>query len=149
MPLISPPPSNHPFCNNSNIIKIKNFDFYIVHCPVGHDEEETRANFGLFGLTTQMPNSECVGALFITHSNIDSLSNYKRARLYDKKEYPNLRRGFNIFKQNIIIHLESEGNCCWELYSRKRFRGTDKQDIIPGISFYPDFQPRSIRKKNC
>ena len=120
-----------------------------MHCPVGHDETETRAPFGLFGLTRQRPNSECVGALFITHSNINSLSNYKTARLYDKKEYPNLRRGFKIFKQNVIIHLESEGNCCWELYNRKRFRGTDKQDITPGISFYPDFQPRSIRKRNC
>ena len=127
--------------------------FFTVHCPLEHNEKETRT-FTLWHRPLPLPpkkktNDKCDGSLFITHSNINSLSDYKRARLHERIEYPNLRRGFKIFKQNVIIQLEAEGNCCWEVYPRKKFGGANKQDIKPGISYYPEFPPRSVRKKDC
>merc|ERR1712141_809618 len=92
--------------------------------------------------------SNCVGSLNIAHEdeyrNIDYLI-LKGSRTH----YPNFKRGFPIMRRNAISHVEIYGNCCWEFYPQRKFKG-DKQTIFPGSNtIYPDFQPNSIMRLEC
>ena len=66
-----------------------------------------------------------------------------------KKQWPNIRRGFAAeLKTNTIIVMQGVGNCCWDIYSRKGYSG-EKKELFTGDPYAVEFQPISIRKKNC
>jgi hypothetical protein len=90
----------------------------------------------------------CIGALNIAHE--DDLRNINYLSLEGHRtKYPNIKRGFPIIRRNTISHVEIYGNCCWEFYPDRKFRG-EKQTIFPGSNLiYPDFQPNSIMKLEC
>ena len=85
---------------------------------------------------SKQQNLECVGSLIITHSNIKSLGDYKKIRLpggNTKMAFPWLIKGYKVLRQNVVIQLEGEGNCCWEIFDRPNFRNeANMQMIYPG-----------------
>ena len=105
---------------------------------------------GVSAFVTSSKNSEsqCIGSLTIAHEDV--LRNVKYISLKGhRKIYPNVRKGHPALRRNIISHVEVIGNCCWELYPKRKFRGK-KQSIFPtGDLTFPDFQPVSIRKGEC
>ena len=105
---------------------------------------------GVSAFVTSSKNSEsqCIGSLTIAHEDV--LRNVKYISLKGhRKTYPNVRKGHPALRRNIISHVEVIGNCCWELYPKRKFRGK-KQSIFPtGSLTFPDFQPVSIRKGEC
>jgi len=106
------------------------------------------AEFPVIDFTSTPFRTECFGQLEIVHANKNSLFNIDSFNLDGKrKNYPNIARGFPIFKRNIIIHVESN-ECCWELYGKRNFKG-QKQIIFPGSRVYPEFRPASIKKVLC
>ena len=104
-------------------------------------------NNSLF-LETLNSESECTGSLTIAHED-DRRNIHYLSLVGHRTQYPNIKRGFRILRRNIISHLEVFGNCCWELYPDRKFRGK-KQIISPGGDIiYPDFPPTSIKKVHC
>ena len=66
-----------------------------------------------------------------------------------RTHFSNIKRGFHILRRNTISYVKVFGNCCWELYPHRKFRG-EKQIASPGGDImYPDFQPISIKKLDC
>ena len=66
-----------------------------------------------------------------------------------RKAYPNIKRGFRFLRRNIVTEYEVTGDCCWELYEKKKFGG-QKQVVFPGANQnYPDFKPVSLKKLGC
>ena len=60
-----------------------------------------------------------------------------------------------VSRNNRILRINSEftaarvnGNCCWELYPRYRFRGS-KITMGPSEEKRLDFNPKSLKVKNC
>ncbi|XP_040579703.1 uncharacterized protein [Lepeophtheirus salmonis] len=47
-----------------------------------------------------------------------------------------------------VFRVEVVGNCCWEAYERKRFRGKF-ESYKPGFDTYPEILVKSIRKVHC
>ena len=66
-----------------------------------------------------------------------------------RDNYGNIKRGFPVMKRNTVNHVEVLGNCCWELYERRQFRG-NKEIISPGgNTVFPSFQPVSLKRIEC
>ena len=84
----------------------------------------------------------CTGSLTIMHYG-DTDSDFKRIRMTGKRYY-NLK----ILRNRVVVKVEAEGNCCWELHSDTGFRG-QLQEAQPGYSDPPDIQPKSVRRVNC
>ena len=64
-------------------------------------------------------------------------------------KWPNIRVGYAAaLKANIIIRLEGMGSCCWDIYSRRGYKGETKE-LSNGEEYDVEFQPISIRRKNC
>ena len=98
--------------------------------------------------SSRMSQSQCVGSLTIGHEDEDRTVKYINLHGV-RTHYPNLRRGFPIIRRHIISHVEVVGNCCWELYPERMFRGS-RQSIFPGGGWiHPNFQVVSIKKMEC
>ena len=102
------------------------------------------------GLISRSSSSEinCNGQLLIAHE--DMIGNIHYITLDGpKSQYPNIRKGYPAIRSNAVSHFDIFGDCCWEIYPIRRFRG-DKHVIYPsGDVLYTDFQPMSIRKVDC
>ena len=64
-------------------------------------------------------------------------------------DFPNLKRGFNELKNNVIMELEAVGICfCWEFYDEPRFQDkvVEKQLVCPGDKFQPKTRPGSVKR---
>ena len=98
--------------------------------------------------SSRMSESHCIGSLTIGHEYEDR--NVKYINLQGvRTQYPNLRRGFPIVRTQIISHVEVVGNCCWEPYPDRMFKGS-RQSIFPGGGWiHPNFQVVSIKKMEC
>ena len=93
----------------------------------------------------------CEGSLRIVHASQENLGEFQTTSLGGdgKKKWPNIRKGFAAeLKTNTIIRMEGVGNCCWDIYSRKGHSG-EKKELDSGDPYNVEFQPISIRKKNC
>ena len=119
------------------ILILKFLYFFLIGCGVS-----------AFVTSSKNSESQCIGSLTIAHEDV--LRNVKYISLKGhRKTYPNVRKGHPALRRNIISHVEVIGNCCWELYSKRKLRGK-KQSIFPtGSLTFPDFQPVSIRKGEC
>ena len=101
-------------------------------------------------LIAQSSSSEirCNGHLRIAHEDEDRNVNFITLE-GPRTAYRNIRRGFPAIRNNIINYIDTFGECCWEIYSNRAFRG-DKHVIYPsGDLVYADFQPVSIKKVDC
>ena len=92
--------------------------------------------------------SRCIGSLVIGHE--DDYGNINFLRLEGiRNGYQNIKRGYPHIRQNTISTLEVYGDCCWKIYSERRFEG-DYRILYPGEEVIStDFQPGSIRKIEC
>lgn len=96
----------------------------------------------------------CTGSLIFTHATVFTetevdgpqldLAQLAQLRLAGQ-EYRNLRK--HLIDQT-VIHIESYGNCCYNIYSRPNFRG--KPQFLPlGFSSKPNHQPASLQETPC
>ena len=123
----------------------------LIWCPIEDNiepldllpdfDDETRGG----GILTSLLRSEdkCSGSITIMHYGGETDSEFKRTRM-TAKSYRNLK----ILETRIVVKMETEGNCCWKLYSEVSFRGHE-QEAEPGYSNPPDIQPKSIQKVSC
>ena len=96
---------------------------------------------------SQGGKASCIGTLTIVHED-DELNEYK-LKLKNQMRYKNLKRRFPVLRKNSVSYLYTQGDCCWKLYERSRFRG-QTEVIFPGAErFKPTFQTFSIKKSEC
>ena len=92
--------------------------------------------------------SQCFGSLLITYEDDQNIFQDITLRDY-RIAYPNIKVGFPSVRYSFIASLETFGDCCWKIYSKRKFKG-EMQVIYPTEDlFYADFQPISIKKVNC
>ena len=90
----------------------------------------------------------CQGSLTVMHTNkfsefdLNDLKSYRLTAL----RYPRLQDG--LLKNRKVIHMESNGNCCWRVFEQKRFRGR-AENIPLGFEGLPQHEPKSIKKVEC
>ena len=102
------------------------------------------------GLISRSSSSEtnCNGQLLIAYEDMIGNINYVTLE-GPRSQYPNIRKGYPVIRANIVSHFDIFGDCCWEIFPTRRFRG-DKHVIYPsGDVLYTDFQPMSIKKVDC
>ena len=102
------------------------------------------------GLISRSSSSEtnCNGQLLIAYEDMIGNINYVTLE-GPRSQYPNIRKGYPVIRANIVSHFDIFGDCCWEIFPTRRFRG-DKHVIYPsGDLLYTDFQPMSIKKVDC
>merc|ERR1712062_157135 len=90
----------------------------------------------------------CQGSLTIMHTDEFSefdLNDLKSHRLTALR-YRRLQDG--LLKNRKVIHMESNGNCCWRVFEQKRFRGR-AENIPLGFEGLPQHEPKSIKKVEC
>ena len=98
-----------------------------------------------FGIAS---DSSCHGSLVLGYE--DDQFNLNFLRLDGSRDtYRNIKRGFPHIKGHTISTIEVHGNCCWELYPRRGFQGEYQVAYPEEGVIYIDFQPGSIRKKEC
>ena len=97
---------------------------------------------------TKEIDHDCGGSLTITHAK-DDLAENENIRLGgDRLEFPNLKKGFPILKETVVLHVEAYGCNCWEVYDHPQFVG-DKEDVEPGDRHYLHVKTGSVRKVKC
>ena len=101
------------------------------------------------GFINSPEDDKCTGSLILKHSNSESLGDYRKICLSEKDEYLNIRKKFPVLKENVIHGLNADGDCCWELFARRKFRGKKVQKIWPGELYLPEFQVISAKRKIC
>ena len=102
------------------------------------------------GLISRGSSSEiiCNGSIRIAHEDADANINHITLE-GTRALYPNIRRGFPSIRSNVISQIDIFGECCWEIYPRRKFAG-EKHVIYPtGDVIYTEFQPVSIKKVDC
>ena len=69
---------------------------------------------------------------------------------YGKLEYPNFGRRL---RRKTVYMFEVTGDCCWELYQKRNFRGWEDPETHPVIlgngQHQEAIQPRSLKKVFC
>jgi hypothetical protein len=98
---------------------------------------------------TKEIDHDCGGSLTITHAKEYDVADYESIRLGgDRLEFPNLKRGFPVLKETVVLHVEANGCNCWEVYDNPHFVG-DKEDVVPGDRHYLNVRTGSVRKVEC
>jgi len=122
-----------------------------VICPnisLDGEEEEIVTNVAT-GTVNLKDISECDASLSIRHAHESNILEYEDLSLGGKRSaYPNLKKGYSVLKQNVILHVESYGCACWEMFDLPRFRG-DSEMIVPGDRQYISVRPGSLQRMIC
>ena len=63
-----------------------------------------------------------------------------------RSKYKNLRKGFPEIKDKFVTYIEILGDCCWKIYSKRKFKGEMKVVYPTEDILYIDFQPVSVRR---
>ena len=93
------------------------------------------------------PKSHCNGILSIAYEDYEG--EMVTITLESKKsKYPNLRKGFPDIKDKFVSYIEVLGDCCWKIYSNRRFKGETKIVYPTEDILYIDFQPVSVIRSN-
>ena len=91
----------------------------------------------------------CSGSLVIVHHNglgQGTSTDLAQLRLH-KGKYRNLhQKGLNRTRE--INKVQSEGNCCWKIWSDVMFTGRE-QTIQNGFDGQPNFRLKSVEIINC
>ena len=93
------------------------------------------------------PKSNCDGIINIAYEDYEGematiILESKRSK------YINLRKGFPEIKDKFVTYIEILGDCCWKIYSKRKFKGESKIVHPTEDSLYIDFQPVSVRRSN-
>ena len=90
----------------------------------------------------------CEGALKLYHTSKIFQNNFKEITKLEKySKYPDVQRG--LLKNQIILRIESVGNCCWNVFEKRIFRGR-KVKIEKGFNdSFNNFPPGSFEKVDC
>ena len=119
-----------------------------MYCPIVSLDQNYVANDTRIFATKEI-DTDCGGSLRISHAKQYDLAEGNDIRLGGKrKDYPNLRKGFRVLRENVVLHVEAYGCDCWEIYNNPHFRGK-KEDIVPGYRHYLNVRTGSIRKIVC
>ena len=95
----------------------------------------------------------CIGTLEIVHANENDIRIFESLRLapngglHKNGAYQNIKRGFPILKKHIVIQMVVNGDCCWEIYEKRKFQGENQ--YLPHGEHLPEIQPISIKKVHC
>ena len=94
------------------------------------------------------PKSHCNGIISIAYEDYEGematiILESKRSK------YINLRKGFPEIKDKFVTYIEILGDCCWKIYSKRKFKGETKIVYPTEDSLYIDFQPVSVRRRKC
>ena len=88
--------------------------------------------------------TECSGSLLVYHGPKQrTLESLKTLRLVGKGYS---RIGARKLRRRTVLHVEAEGNCCWELWSKRGYNG-DSKVVSSGYIAHVDFHPISIRQQ--
>ena len=81
-------------------------------------------------------------------SKTPSFSDLKISTLHSKRKgYKNLTR--KLLKGNrVILKMDVEGTCCWEIYSNIFFAGK-KQELDAGFNGKPELAIKSAKSQSC
>ena len=95
-----------------------------------------------YGVT---PISNCSGSISIGYE--DDKGNVSTVTLDGvRRNYPNIRIGYPVIRDGIVSYMEVLGNCCWKIFSKRKFDG-ETQIIYPTEDiFYVSFQPVSLKR---
>lgn len=105
---------------------------------VNFEENECSGHLNMIHVTTELSRS--------MDPDLEEMRSMKTTQL-ERKRYFNLSR--KVLRHNRkLIHVEVNGNCCWQLYSEAYFKG---QTFGAYLGFYglPDFTPKSMKKVSC
>ena len=124
-------------------------------CPTKNEEN---SNDGLDddasddkGDSSDEDAAECSGSLIVTHAILDGLlcNNQKTILPGKRKEFPNLARRLG-GKKRIVLSIQARGTCCWQIFSKLKYKGMRTQDIAPGGEpIMLNVLPRSVKQKEC
>ena len=95
------------------------------------------------------PKLNCNGSISIGYEDYDG--NVATTTLRgSRRKYPNIKVRFPVLRDCIISYIEVLGDCCWQVYSKRKFNG-ETQIMYPiEDAFYISFQPVSVeRMKEC
>jgi len=107
-----------------------------------YPDVESRAIFKGIGV----PNKQrCKGSLLIHHSASTGgpLEDFKQMRLRGRS-FRQMRK----LRNRNIIQMQTQGNCCWKIYSLSNFRGREEQ-FYNGYNIVPKVHPKSIKGVYC
>ena len=144
---------------NAYIVEKRIFLCILVNCPVeGLEPDDANGTRGATDLSTRSFNCDgtnSMGSLKIVHTNVNDF-NVQTIILPEEDdpkrvEFPNLRRGHPILKENVISHVEAFGDCiCWELYNNKKFVPKKSMQLISsGGKIKLEISPGSLKKVAC
>ena len=85
-------------------------------------------------------NEECSGALVVYHSPVKDPYSLRSFRLVSEK-YSHLR---SRLRRRTVISITMDGDCCWRLWTRIKFRGRSKI-LRPGDD-YSTFRVSSVER---
>lgn len=128
------------------------FDFQnLVNCPnvdLDEDDQELVTNIAT-GTVNVHDVTQCDASLSIRHAHESSIVEYEDLNLGGKRqEYPNLKKGYSLLRENVVLHVESFGCACWEMFDLPRFRG-ESELIEPGDRHYLSVRTGSLQRILC
>ena len=93
------------------------------------------------------PKSHCSGIISIAYEDYEG--EMAIITLESKRsKYPNLRKGFPEIKDKFVSYIEILGDCCWKIYSTRKFKGEMKIVYPTEDILYFDYQPVSVIRSN-
>lgn len=102
------------------------------------EEEECKGHMKMMHVTAELSRS--------LDPELEEMRSMKTTRL-ERKRYFNLSRKV-LRNDRKLLHLEVNGNCCWQLYSEANFKG-DTFGAYLGFHGLPEFNPKSMKKVSC
>jgi len=107
-----------------------------------YPDVEGRAVFANIGIPS---SRKCKGSLLIHHSASTggSLEDFKQMRLRGRS-FRQMRK----LRNRNIIQMQTQGNCCWKIYSMSNFRGIE-ETFYNGYNIVPRIHPKSIKGCYC
>ena len=83
---------------------------------------------------------ECIGSLELLLSTNEVL-------MITSEQLANHNKRIRKIQPN-LGYVRINGNCCWDVYPRRFFRG-QKSTLVPGDELELNFEAKSIKVKNC
>ena len=107
-----------------------------------YTDVQSRAIFKNIGAQQK---KRCKGSLLIHHSasNGTPLEDFKQLRIRGKS-YRRMRK----LRDRNIVQMQTNGNCCWKIYSLTNFRGIEEK-FYNGYNIVPRVHPKSIKGTVC
>ena len=110
-----------------------------------HDNDQVRAPFDIFDpFEGKIAPTGCTGSIQVTHGAKHNPLGTLKIQRFVGTGYQNLRK----LRRRTILRLSSDGDCCWQVYSRRRFQGAS-ESIYVGYDDTPMIPARSLQQVGC